>query len=223
MTIHATINSAILNELQILNSNRAVFRSRQIDYTTTFFDCLEIRAIREPSGHIVTARELQSWPDYRIAQDEGIMALFASNKKWKKLKFGIDQYCVEIGVVTDLARPRTSSHGSAPSLDPDTMAHLMYAVDLMGSGFGYEETSGHFGGIEELSKSQFVLMISTGDVHALRVKTRYGMLELWVPLMVAAAGVPRRPVRDDSRDYAAAGETIARIFGAALAAWSARR
>jgi len=39
----------------------------------------------------------------------------------------------------------------------------------------------------------------------------------------AAAGVPQRPVRDDSRDYAAAGEAIARIFGAALVVWSARR
>lgn len=221
MTIHATINSAILNELQTINSNRVMFRGRQIDYTTTFFDCLEIRAIREPSGHVVSVNELRSWSDARIAQDEGIMALFASNRKWKKLKFGIDQHSVEIGIVTALAGSRMPSHNAAASLDPEIMAHLMYAVDMMGSGFRHQ-TGGTFPTETELSKQQMVLMISTGDYNNLYVKTRVGNLEMWVPLLQAAACVPQRPVQNDNRTYEVAGDVIAKLFTAAVSAWARR-
>lgn len=222
-TVRATINSSIMNELQMINSNRAVFRGRQIDFTTTFFDHLEIRAIREANGYVVNVNELRGWPTSRIANDEGIMALFASNTKWKKLKFGIDTMNVDLTVVNGVASVSTGYNPDAKySLDPETMAHLMYAADMMDGGFAYE-TSGHFGSIREIRKHEATLMISTGDVSNLRVKTRVGNLELWVPLLQAAMCVPQRPVQNDHSTYESSGETLARLFGAALAAWSTRR
>jgi hypothetical protein len=221
-TVRATINSSIMNELQMVNANRAMFRGRQIDFTTTFFDHLEIRAIREANGYVVNINELRGWPTSRVANDEGIMALFASNTKWKKLKFGIDTMNVDLTVVNGVASVSTGYSTEAKySIDPETMAHLMYAVDLMDGGFAYE-TTGHFGSIREIRKHEATLMVSTGAVSNLRVKTRVGNLELWVPLLQAALCVPQRPVQNDHRSYETTGDVIAKLFTVALSAWGRR-
>jgi hypothetical protein len=208
MTIHARIDSSKLSNLRQINSNRAEYNGRQIDYTTTFTNHLEIRAIREPNGHTISARELQQWPDFRIAQDEAIMALFASNKKWTSLKFGIETHKVDLQVVQGHTEPQAT----------EDLAHLLYAIELMGSGFAYE-SGGIFSEIRSISYHDAINMASGGSAANLRVKVRLGNLEMWCPILDVVANIPRqlRPTVSDST-YATAGETIARIVGIGMAA-----
>lgn len=212
-TINARIDSSKLNNLQIVNSNRAMYNGRQIDYTTTFMDHLEIRAIREANGHTISARELREWPDYRIAQDEGIMALFASNKKWKALKFGIDCYTVDLQVVQGHTEPK----------ETEDLAHLLYSIELMASGFAYV-SGGVFSEIREIGYHDAINLASSGSAGSLRVKVRLGNLEMWAPVLDVVATIPRQPRPSVSEaTYATAGETIARIVGIGMAAWLNRR
>ncbi|ARV77178.1 hypothetical protein FDI21_gp007 [Pseudomonas phage Noxifer] len=207
-TIHARIDSSKLSNLRMISSNRAEYNGRQIDFTTTFTNHLEIRAIRELNGHTVSASELRNWPDYRVAQDEGIMALFASNKKWTSLKFGIDTHKVDLQVVQGHSEPK----------ETEDLAHLLYCIELMADGFAYE-SGGVFSEIRQIGYHDAINLASTGSASSLRVKTRLGQLEFWAPVLDVVANIPRqrRPSVSES-NYATAGETIARIVGIGMAA-----
>lgn len=207
-TIHARIDASKLSNLRMVNSNRAEYNGRQIDFTTTFMDHLEIRAIRELNGHTVSASELRNWPDYRIAQDEAIMALFASNKKWTSLKFGIDRYKVDLQVVQGHSEPK----------ETEELAHLLYCIELMADGFAYE-SSGVFSEISQISYHEAINLASAGSATSLRVKTRLGQLEFWAPVLDVVSNIPRQPRPSVSEStYSTAGETIARIVGIGMAA-----
>ncbi|MNY25258.1 hypothetical protein D3C86_1590290 [compost metagenome] len=210
--INAQITLQEATRLVLIDTRRASFDGRTIEFTTSYYDHLEIRAIREANGHIVSSRDLGNWPEHRIAADKGIMALFASNKKWKSLKLNLNCYRVKLDIVDEV-------HARVMSKQADIL-HLVEVVELISHGFGYMST-GVFAAMAEISRDGVLAAVYAGDVSQIHVKVRVGALELWQPLAHVAAAIPRRqhqPVREEVITTSA-GDVIGALLGAGMSAW----
>lgn len=81
MTIRANVTQSEIAELQFTDRDKVSFRGCEYHFVTTFFDCLEIRGIRDANGRVITVSEMRNWGPVMIAADKGLMALAATNDK----------------------------------------------------------------------------------------------------------------------------------------------
>jgi hypothetical protein len=216
-TINAQITAQEANRLVFLDSRRASYDGRVIEFTTTYIDHLEIRAIREANGNTVSSRELAGWPEHRIANDKGIMALFASNKKWKQIKMWMECYKVKLDIVD---QAQVTYRGSSSQ---EELLHWVETANLIGYGFGMM-SGGPWSSMTDISLHDALGMIYGGAHSQLHVKIRVGSLEMYQPFTHVAAQCPRRehePVREEVITTTA-GEVIGALLGAGLTAWMGR-
>ncbi|MNL17176.1 hypothetical protein D3C87_1382550 [compost metagenome] len=193
------------------------YDGRTIEYSTTFIDHLEIKGIRETNGSVVSARELANWPEHRIANDKGLMALFASNKKWKQIKLWMECYKVKLEIVDRTQPTYQGSNNQAELL------HWVETANLIGHGFGMM-SGGVWASMVDISLHDALGMIYGGAQSQLHVKIRVGSLEMYQPFTHVAAQCPRRehePVREEIITTTA-GEVIGALLGAGLTAWMGR-
>lgn len=216
-TIRARIASNKLSLLTHIDSRKALYAGRVIEYTTTFIDHLEIRAIKEVGGHVISSRDLQNWPEHRIAADEGIMALFASNKKWTHVKFGLDCYRVDLTIEEGYG----TSNYSVPQTPKMDYIHLLYVAEMIGQDFGVMHGQ-PWPAITDITYPDALAIITAGGGHELHVKVRTGCLVQWQPLATIAATFPVQSREETERYTTSAGDTIAKLVGIGINAWLRR-
>lgn len=190
MTIRANVTQSEIAELQFTDRDKVSFRGREYHFVTTFFDCLEIRGIRDVNGRVITVSEMRNWGPVMIAADKGLMALAATNDKWKCIKFSIDQHPVIVTVVPDQVAPVSRSYD---------IEHYMHVADSIGGFDSFYLTDRLNTRSPALVRSDVNKLINQGRADVISVKIKIGTMTSYMPFVQVAEQVPRKaPKRNES-------------------------
>lgn len=205
MTIRANVTQSEIAELQFTDRDKVSFRGREYHFVTTFFDCLEIRGIRDVNGRVITVSEMRNWGPVMIAADKGLMALAATNDKWKCIKFSIDQHPVIVTVVPDQVAPVSRSYD---------IEHYMHVADSIGGFDSFYLTDRLNTRSPALVRSDVNKLINQGRADRIAVKVKLGSMDTYMPFIQAADMVPRKVVIRETP--MSGGEVIGRLIGVGI-------
>ncbi len=210
MKIRATITQDEFTDLRILSGSTATFRGRTYNFSTTFFDCLEIKGIRDERGRNITASEMRNWSSLMFSSDVGLMALFASNREWKNIKIGIEQYSTKVDVVAARQQHQDEVHAD--------IAHLMYVCQKVGDDQAFARVRTPNGQMERMSCSDTYNLVALGHADEVYVLVKVGNFSRYMALTEFARLVPEQPKTTYANEETimSGTEAVGRLIGIGL-------